>query len=79
VWFLLLSVPNEMRAPAVLGVARKSENTNASAWIKVFTRVVAKHLLLVLRPAAIAVLCALTNRARVPFAGPDEPARLCVL
>ena len=50
------AVPNEMGAPAVLSVAGEGVITNAVAFMNPFAGVVAKHLLAIRGPAAIAVL-----------------------
>ena len=55
-WSLLLAVRNEMGAAAVLGVAGEGPVADDVAWLDVMACVVAKHLLAVSCPAAIAVL-----------------------
>jgi hypothetical protein len=63
-WSLLLAVPHEMGAPAVLGVAGESPVANSMASLDVMAWVVTPHLFAISAPAAIAVFFPSADRTR---------------
>ena len=78
---MLLAVPHEMGAPAVLGVAGEGVFADAIPWLQVFTGVVTPHLFTVFSAGTVGVFFskAVFDWAGASPARPDDPARMGVL